>query len=118
MCDGTFKSATSNSFQIFTIHCEIFRKARSICYAYLKSKTKETYIKLFNKLKELVGNFKLEEDILDFEQSIYLDLKKCFENVKISYCLFHFGQIIYRNIQKNGFQNLYKTDLRFDNDKR
>lgn len=50
---------------------------------------------------------------MDFEQAPQITFRNYFDNVIIKGCNFHLGQIIYRKIQKSGFQKLYGNDAKF-----
>ena len=62
---------------------------------------------MFTKLKSIFKRCKVKKAIFDFEQAAFIAFKEVFPKVEIIGCLFHFGQTIYRNVQRLGYQ---KTD--------
>jgi hypothetical protein len=96
----------------------LFNSIKLICYPYVKSKNESCYIEVLKKIIEIVGCVSVEILILDFEPALGNAFKKVLGEIKIQHCLFHFGQIIYRNLQKSGFSKLYVENPRFRNDVR
>lgn len=78
----------------------------------MKKKDKTTYIKIFKYLKNK-GLKSMKNLIVDFEIAISLAVKECFPQTKLYGCLFHFGQIMWHQIQKLGFSSLYKNEAEF-----
>lgn len=131
--DGTFKTAPSVFFQLFSIlgavtQVGINRKPQTIglpfVHALLENKRQSAYTKVFNiilqegkKLRLL--NSQIPKYIMsDFELAIINAAQEIFsdeldeENVKC--CLFHLCQNVFRRIQAEGLQELYNSaDRRF-----
>ena len=61
----------------------------------------------------LIPNMKVANVVMDFEYAMKNAFLKVFSNIKITHCLFYFGQIIWRTIQKKGLSGLYKEDSKF-----
>jgi hypothetical protein len=118
ICNGTYKAAPSGFTKIFTVHYQIFDRIQPIFHIYMKFKCEQSYIKLFENFKCLVGEVQVKYIVNDFKIAITNAFKKTFPNVEMFFCLFHFGQIIYRNIQRLGFQEIYCSNVRFRNDMR
>jgi hypothetical protein len=74
-----------------------------------------TYFKLFETLKSLNNLIAPLVIKLDFELAASLAARESFNNVKISTCEFYLGQSLFRRIQLDGLQNLYKCDLKVKN---
>ncbi|KAG0436223.1 hypothetical protein DMUE_4330 [Dictyocoela muelleri] len=51
--------------------------------------------------------------IIDFENASHKSLKEIFPNTQQHGCNFHFGQIMWRYVQKSGFSKLYLSSLLF-----
>lgn len=100
--DGTFKVAPIFFYQVYTIHCLVDRKAVPMIYALLCNKTKNTYIRLFTKIKELGQNFTLTPSSIlsDFEQAAHRAIEEVFPNAEVVGCFFHLSQNLWRQIQK------------------
>ncbi|KAG0437398.1 hypothetical protein DMUE_3713 [Dictyocoela muelleri] len=112
LVDGTFKAATNNFTQLFVIHVMYFDKRLPMVYVLTKSKTIETYKKIFSHLK-VKEKIEIPHLISDYEIAIINSFKSIYNFSKVSGCLFHFGQIMWRKIQKNGYTNDYKSNNDF-----
>lgn len=110
-CDGTFNIAPIFFTQVYTLHILIDGKALPMIYALLCTKKKETYLKFFQKLKELRPTLSPHSLITDFEAASYLSAKEVFQDVELVGCFFHFCQNLWRQIQKTaGLLRLYKEN--------
>lgn len=100
--DGTFKVAPNLFYQVYTIHCLIDSKAVPMIYALLCNKTKDSYVRLFTKIKELGKNFTLipSSILTDFEQAAHRAIEKVFPRAEVVGCFFHLSQNLWRKIQK------------------
>jgi hypothetical protein len=105
--DGTFKMAPSNFVQVYVLFGRVVNEYIPLVYVLLENKTKNIYNIMFKKLKELIKKDNLKTLILDFEEATAIAAKEVFPTVSINYCLFHFGQIFYRNIQLFGLSSRY-----------
>ncbi|EEQ81347.1 hypothetical protein NCER_102255 [Vairimorpha ceranae BRL01] len=102
VCDGTFKSAPSGFSQVFIIHFSYHQEFMLLLYVLLPGKSLSDYNRMICEVKSLLLNqFKIKNLICDFEISIRLAFKNNFPGINISHCLFHFGQILWRNLAKN-----------------
>ena len=108
--DGTLKVVPSMFTQLYTIHSFVERVWTPGVYSLLSSKQKETYEELLGLAVELIQvelnktpspNYVLS----DFELSFMKAVKKVFPNTQIFGCLFHFGQVVWRRVQKYGLQS-------------
>jgi hypothetical protein len=64
----------------------------------------------FTKLKEF--NLKPKKIVIDFEIALKNSLECIFSESRIFECAFHYGQNLWRQIQKFGLTNFYKNDKR------
>ena len=116
-CDGTFKTSPRLFAQVYTIHGMIENVCFPFVYALLPGKSKEVYTTLFREVTVIAE----ENDITlnprnimtDFELAAMNAIRGQFPNARISGCLFHLGQNIYRRVQKEGMTETYKDDERF-----
>jgi hypothetical protein len=113
LCDSTFKSAPIGYEQLFTIQCKIRGKFLPLVHCFMKNRKKESYDIIFNYIKKECQSLDPKYIIIDFEKATYNSLKEKFPGVKLSGCLFHFGQILWRRLQNFGLQNRYKNDFYF-----
>ena len=69
----------------------------------MSRRQKEDYIAVFKEIPKALGeNFRLEEVVMDFEQTCWIALRQVFTDINLLGCLFHYCQAIYRNVQKLG----------------
>ncbi|KAL0884147.1 hypothetical protein ABMA27_016160 [Loxostege sticticalis] len=119
--DGTFKVAPSLFTQLYTIHGNIFSdntKTFPLCFCLSTNKDKRTY----DVMSELIAQYGQEHNlimapkvcILDFEKASILSLRSNFENITLHGCLFHLGQIIYRQVQAQACAKKYASSMTFN----
>lgn len=85
-----------------------------VCFALLKNKSRATYTRLFEVIRDKViqngGNFlSLHTVLLDFEQAAHDAAREVF-NVETKGCLFHFGQCLIRQINSIGLKLTYENE--------
>jgi hypothetical protein len=68
---------------------------------------------MFEQIKLKTNNNRLKHLIVDFEEAPVTAFEQNFKNVSVNYCLFHFGQIFYRNILTSGLSNFYNSNETF-----
>jgi hypothetical protein len=68
---------------------------------------------MFEQIKQKTKNFKLKYLIADFEEAPIAAFKEKLPNISINYCLFHFGQILYRKIYSTGLSSIYNANDEF-----
>ncbi|XP_060840902.1 uncharacterized protein LOC132921739 [Rhopalosiphum padi] len=113
--DGTFKSAPKLFMQIYTLHCFVMGVMVLMVYAILPNKSNNTNKRMFNIIKEAVLRNdlafkpkKFEKIQIDFEIGMTVANRDLFGyNTEIKGCLFHFGQSIWRQVQKVGLVHDY-----------
>jgi hypothetical protein len=98
--DGTFKVAPDFALQIYTIHAFIGNKAIPTLYTILGDKRKETYVRLFQKIKELQPALEPESVMFDFETGALNAFKETFSKSDLAGCSFHLSQNLWWQIQK------------------
>lgn len=111
--DGTFKVVPKEFLQLYIIHGKIFTKIFPLIYILMTNKNQNDYEYV---IKIIMEQFELqlpENLIMDFEVSQYNAFKKASKLGNIYFCLFHFGQCIWRKIQKFGLSKLYLEDQDF-----
>ena len=98
------------------MNCDGVDKFMSVplVYMLLPDKTKKTYKSALDIVKDSVGDYYRDEIICDFESAFLSSFRKNFPTTHIKGCHFHFGQCIFRNVQKLGYQALYADDLNFN----
>jgi hypothetical protein len=83
-----------------------------LLFAFLPSKSKQTYIRLLELITEKATENGLVFDPhkfnLDFESSAIEALKEKFPNSRMKGCLYHFAQCIWRRVQEQGLSTKYQ----------
>lgn len=111
--DGTFKVAPNNFCQVYIFHGRIFNKILPLVYILCGNKIQGMYERAFQILKDQ-PNFSFPENIiLDFELAAYNAFKTIASGSRIYFCLFHFGQCIWRKVQKMGLSKMFISDMEF-----
>lgn len=104
--DGTFYTCPRLFHQLFTFHVEAYGKMFPLMFAFLPDKSQATYQRLFQIVKERAQAHGLEFSPsriqTDYEQAIIVAVRQEFPGTRISGCLFHFGQALWRKIQGLG----------------
>lgn len=112
IADGTFKVAPPTFCQLYVIHGVVFHKVVPLVYVLMPNKTQSSY-ELMIKIIQEKGNIELPRYIIvDFEIAAYNAFKKA-SKYPVYFCLFHFGQCVYRQIQSLCFSNDYKNNEKF-----
>lgn len=115
--DGTFEVVPSIMRQLFSIHGNIEGEIIPLIFCLMSQKTLKLYDQFFFELKKLFLKFEIEPNpqriVCDFEKAIISSTKFFFPNTNVKGCLFHFGQILWRKIQKEGMKKLYGNSVSF-----
>ena len=100
-CDGTFSILPKHLFyQLYSIHVQIDRNVIPVFFGFLNGKSNDIYKIFFNKCEEISGIPFLHSKkcmLGDFEIANFNFLN---DQIEKKSCIFHFGQNIYRKIQK------------------
>ena len=109
-CDGTFNSAP-NGYQLYTLHV-IADGSRTVpvVYGITRRKARNTYDRIFQFLKDRRPNLSPLTVMIYFEMAAIQSLQHHFPEAEIQGCLFHFGQCLWRNVQRLGLLGWYKDD--------
>uniref|UniRef100_T1IMW5 MULE transposase domain-containing protein n=1 Tax=Strigamia maritima TaxID=126957 RepID=T1IMW5_STRMM len=115
--DGTFRVVPTYFYQLYTLHCEVGitednMRMVPVVYCLTTSKTKATYVAIFEKIKtltlDLIGQeLKPKNFITDFEIGAIDAAKRVFPETTMHGCLFHLAKNVFRRVQKYGLQSLY-----------
>lgn len=115
--DGTFDVVPSIMRQLYTIHGKIETEIIPLIFCLMTRKTKVLYTEFFKELQQLSVKMNIKLDpqqiITDFEKCVPLAAKTVFTNCVFKGCLFHFGQIIWRKVQREGLQSKYGNNENF-----
>jgi hypothetical protein len=111
--DGTFKTAPSIFFQLYTIHALVHERTIPCIYALLPNKSQATYTSLLQQLMTLHANLNPVTLMVDFEQAMINSIQQVLPNAQVKGCFYHFSQNLYRKIQEQGLQQRYQEDTDF-----
>lgn len=114
LMDGTFHVAPLIMRQVFSIHGLLENQSVPLAFCLMSKKNKFAYSNFFFMLLKLAADFGINlkplRIICDFEKAIAYAAKKHFPEAELKGCLFHFGQIIWRQVQKHGLAKKYGLD--------
>lgn len=111
--DGTFKTVPSLFDQLYTFHGSSNDISIPLVYALLPNKRQETYIRLLQQIKNLIGVYHPITFMTDFEQAMIKAYEKEYPLTVHTGCFFHFTQCIWRHIQSFGLKQRYENDADF-----
>lgn len=109
VCDGTFKSAPTLFFQLYTLHSFWLGQTIACVYALLPGKSEDIYTRLLDQLLELRPGLNPLSVQIDFEIGMRNAVQSSFPAVEISHCHFHLCQSVYRRVQAEGLQQQYNA---------
>ncbi|KAG0437258.1 hypothetical protein DMUE_3794, partial [Dictyocoela muelleri] len=119
LMDGTFKSSSTSFYQVYIIHGFFSGQSFPLIYCFMNEKTERLYTKVFNIIKEKLSehgiDFSPQNIQIDFERAGFNSLQRVFPETSISGCFFHFGQAIWRRVQKLGLVSVYHENINFKN---
>lgn len=110
LCDGTFKTAPTDFYQIYIVQCTVLEKAYTMAFLLMPDKSQKTYERVFKKLLELIGDVSVKFLCLDLEKAAFNAWRKVMQNANVCFCYFHFVQSILRNLKSNGLYFKYVKD--------
>ncbi|KAG0438869.1 hypothetical protein DMUE_2831 [Dictyocoela muelleri] len=89
-CDGTFYSCPKNFQQLYVIIARVKSIDVPLVYAFMENKSKSSYYKLFNYIKNNINDKYPEFIIIDFEMAAFLAIRETFNCSKTQGCFFSF----------------------------
>lgn len=113
--DGTFKSCSKQFTQIYSIHADFGSSTGEtniypVVFALLTNKKKDTYVRLFKKVLEIIPEWKPRNVTVDFEAAAISALQDVFPSVIIHGCHFHMKKCLWRKIQDLGLVREYREN--------
>lgn len=117
--DGTFKSSPALFRQLYSIHAPVGGKQNRrhipLIYALMNSKSQECYKLFVQELMQYMWENDLDWSpkffISDFEIAVLNVVSEKFPGCEPKTCLFHLGQIIWRQVQKQGLATWNRLKL-------
>ena len=113
--DGTFKTTPQPLFeQLYSIHANLGDRVTPLVFCLLKQKDVNTYERMLNIVKGLATRMNPETITTDFEEASIVAFHNVFPNARQKGCYFHFGQCVWRRIQREpAVLRRYKSDTVF-----
>lgn len=111
--DETFRSVPNIFMQLYTIHGYCSKKVIPLIFILAPNKRRTTYKAILSKLNEIEPRLNPEIVMIDFEINFIKPVERCFPNVHISGCHFHFAQSVFRYVQSAGLQDSHANDSEF-----
>lgn len=109
--DGTFHVVPVIFRQLFSIHGVFNNEIVPLVFCIMSSKSKKAYQDFFYQLLKIAADWNIHLNpkriISDFEKTISTAAKEFFPSTSYKGCLFHFGQIIWRQVQKHHLVSKY-----------
>ena len=113
ICDCTFATVPSLTFQLYTIHGLVGDIAPPLFFALLPNKTTATYTKLNETLIKTCPNLSPEIILTDFEKAGITSFERSFPGSLTGGCFFHLCQSVIRNVKESGLKIKYVNDKAF-----
>uniref|UniRef100_A0A6P7F682 UDP-glucuronosyltransferase 3A1-like n=1 Tax=Diabrotica virgifera virgifera TaxID=50390 RepID=A0A6P7F682_DIAVI len=111
--DGTFSIAPPLFSQVFTVKATKNNGVHPIFYALLPNKSRATYSRMFDLIKNLKPNLSPTAIHCDFEQAAFAAMEDCFPGVNINGCFFHLAQNMKKHVAQLGHLTEYNNDAQF-----
>ncbi|KAG0419572.1 hypothetical protein EQH57_0473 [Dictyocoela roeselum] len=111
LCDATFDTTTKNFSQLLILHGLYFNKTIPCAFILMMKKSTDSYNEVFSFIKRHISN-KPEYISIDFELQLFNTISNIYPSTKIFGCLFHFSQILIRDL-RGPLLERYKTDAAF-----
>ena len=110
--DGTFKTTPSLWYQTFIVSVQVDSETFCPCaFFLLPDKTKDSYLLMFDMLKEALTIRNLEPAanyfMSDFEVAIRDSFMEMFPGIDIKSCVFHWSKLIISKVASKGFKSDY-----------
>lgn len=104
LTDGTFSTAPALFQQLYTVHIVQFNTVIPVVYALLPNKTRATYEKMLQELKNLVPGLQPQQLMADFELAAMQAFDIEFPGIIKTGCYFHLCQNVWKRVQAEGLK--------------
>ncbi|XP_073406402.1 uncharacterized protein [Dendrobates tinctorius] len=111
--DGMFFTTPALFKQLYTIHVVHSGLVVPVVYTLLTDKSRSTYQRLLQELKNLQPGLQPDNLMLDFELAAIQAFESEFPNLVKTGCFFHLSQSVWRKVQNEGLKMQYQGDHEF-----
>ena len=87
-------------YQLFTLFVPFADFAFPLCYALMSRKTTELYVKVFQKVQQLVPQFAPTCAMADFEEALVAGFQHVYPDAGVAGCWFHYAQAIIKIVHQ------------------
>jgi len=108
--DATFKVVPRLYYQLLTVFVPYADSAFPIFFALMSRKTEALYVKIFQKMQDLVPQFSPASAMADFEEASVSAFRRVFGDITVTGCWFHFAQSIIKRVNKVGLKDEYMSE--------
>lgn len=109
--DGTFFTVPRLYYQLFTVFVSVECYVFPVFFCLMTGKARSLYVKIFEKLHELVPEFSPTTVMADFENASVDAMKTVFGHTLVVHgCWFHFAQAVVKYCRKIGLAVAYKSN--------
>ena len=102
-------------YQLFTLFVPFADFAFPVCYALMSRKTTELYVKVFQRVQQLVPHFAPMCAMADFKEASVAGFQHVYPDAGIVGCWFHYAQAIIKRTNKIGLREAYGSDADVQN---
>jgi len=111
IADGTFKVVPTLFYQLYSIHFEFVGGLNpAAVYCLLCNKSRMTYDRLLNVIKELIPNATPRRILIDFEVAAINSFRDAYPQADVTGCYFHLCQSVIRKVNEVGLKSEYESD--------
>jgi len=105
--DATFKVVPTIYYQLFTLFVPFADSAFPVLYALMPRNTQALYVKVFQKVLDLVPQFAPTCAMADFEEASVSAFQQVFPSASAVGCWFHYAQALIKRTNKIGLKDAY-----------
>ena len=112
-CDGTFKLAPLIFNQVYVIMAKRHDSVHPVLYALLQNKSRETYSRMFQMIKDSIPGVNPISISCDFELAAIQAMTANFPQVQIKACFFHLKHNFFKQVKEKGLYTRYSNESEF-----
>ncbi|KAG0437553.1 hypothetical protein DMUE_3625 [Dictyocoela muelleri] len=98
-CDGTFYSGSREFSKLNVLLSDIYNIVVLLLYIFINIRSKNSYTRAFNFLKEKIHDKYPSFITIDFETASFVSFKEVFPDSKVNGCFFHISQLLFNRFR-------------------